>query len=270
MKLKRQLFLFLAAVLLVLTGCESLDDLLGYIDSAGQYLEGESQLDETNTGTTHQTTFSDDHAFHMEQLAQLENENDDDYMHLDFMTIDINDWNGEHVYYGGKDHLGRTLPAEAHLSELNLGKSEGRERQTYNPSGWQQNQLEVDGSSVWVKNRGHLIAYTLTFNLNDEGYFEEGHPGSENNPDNLFTQTQHANQRIMTRFEDAVRDVLREGSNVIFKASPVFRGDELMARGIWLQAVSDCGELEFSVYIYNRQPGVEFDYATGENNVIVD
>ncbi len=47
------------------------------------------------------------------------------------------------------------------------------------------------------------------------------------------------------------------------RTSSPFRGDERMARGVNLQAVSTDGSLDFNVYIYNVQPGVAFDYQTG-------
>ena len=204
------------------------------------------------------------HAEVMAYLATHYHEGND-YMYVAYFTVCITGWTREHMYIGGHDELGRTLPIRAYLSERNMGRSVDRGRQRHNPTGWVQNQWELDGSQIWVKNRGHLIAYTFTFNFNDYGYFVYGYGGCEDNPVNLFTQTQHSNQRVMTRFENYIRNALRDGSNVVFKASPVFRGDELMARGIWLQALSDCGDVELSVYVFNRQPGVAFDHATGYN-----
>jgi len=209
-------------------------------------------------------TFSDDFYAKSEYLALLYPDGDD-VVYLDVMTIRPEDWEYERLDIGGHDDLDRTLPIIAFLSERNLGTSAERERQTHNPTGWQQNQLEVDGTGVWVKNRGHLIAYTFTFNFNVEGDFVYGYLGSENDPANLFTQTAHSNQSIMTRYEQEIRSVLAAGGEVVFKSAPVFRDDELMARGIWLQAVSTCDELMFSVFIFNEQPGVVIDHETGEN-----
>lgn len=240
------IILFLFA--LFLTGC----------DEINEFLAVEVPIREVAVEVSH--SFSDDHLGQMQELSMLY-ANGDDYAHIDVMTIDMDMWEREHIYYGGHDELGRTLPALAFLSERNLGTSEDRSRQRHNPTGW--NQEQIDG--IWIHNRGHLIAYTLTFNFDDKGNFSEGYAGSEDNPVNLFTQTQHSNQRLMTRFEGAIRESMRNGCNVVFKASPVFRDEELMARGIWLQAVDDCDDVEFSVYIFNTQPGVNFNYLTGEN-----
>ena len=209
-------------------------------------------------------TFSDDFFAKVDYLALLYPEGRE-VVYLDVMTIRSEDWDYERLEIGGHDDLDRTLPIIAFLSERNLGTADERERQTHHPTGWQQNQFEVDGSEVWVKNRGHLIAYTFTFNFNADGEFVYGYLGSEDDPANLFTQTAHSNQFVMTRYEAQVRDVLAGGSEVVFKAAPIFRDDELMARGIWLQAVSTCDELTFSVFIFNEQPGVVIDHETGEN-----
>ena len=208
-------------------------------------------------------TFSEDFYEKASYLALLYPDGED-VVYLDVMTIQAEDWEYERLDIGGHDSLDRTLPITAFLSERNLGVSEGRDRQTHNPTGWQQNQLEVDDSNVWVKNRGHLIAFTFTFNFNADGEFVYGYPGSEDDPANLFTQTAHSNQNVMTRYEAQIRSALADGSEVVFKAAPIFRDDELMARGIWLQAVSTCDELMFSVFIFNEQPGVVIDHETGE------
>lgn len=208
--------------------------------------------------------FSDDFHAQANDLALLYPEGRE-VVYLDVMTIQIEDWVGERLDIGGHDHLDRTLPIIAFLSKRNLGTAEIRSNQTHTPTGWDQFQYEIDDALVWVKNRGHLIAYTFTFNFNDEGQFVEGYLGSEDNPANLFTQTAHANQNVMTRYEEQVRTVLADGGKVIYKAAPIFRDDELMARGIWLQALSTCEELMYSVYIFNEQPGVIIDHETGAN-----
>ena len=211
-----------------------------------------------------QLTFSDNFYARADALALLYDEGRDVY-YLNTITLNMSDWESERLMIGGHDDLGRTRPIIAFLSEHNLGTAATRASQTHQPTGWYQNQFNINNSYIWVKNRGHLIAYTLTFNFNDEGYFSDGYLGSEDAPYNLFTQTSHANQNVMTQYEADIRHVLASGSEVIFKAAPIFRDDELMARGIWLQALSSCETLALSVYIFNRQPGVQFDFSTGEN-----
>jgi len=209
-------------------------------------------------------TFSDDFYAKVDYLALLYPEGRNVY-YLDVMTIQASDWEYEKMLIGGHDHLDRTLPIIAYLSQRNLGRSESRGSQSHQPTGWQQNRHEVEGTDVWVKNRGHLIAYTLSFNFNAYGQFAYGYLGSDDDPVNLFTQTAHSNQNIMTYYEGQIRSILANGGEVVFKSAPIFRENELIARGIWLQVASTCEELIFSVFIFNEQPGIIIDHATGEN-----
>ena len=73
----------------------------------------------------------------------------------------------------------------------------------------------------------------------------------------------------MLPFENQVADhVRRTGGHVLYRVTPDFQGTELVARGVWMEALSleDGGAgVCFSVYVYNVQPGITIDYATGEN-----
>ena len=77
------------------------------------------------------------------------------------------------------------------------------------------------------------------------------------------------NKQGMLFFEEKVLDYIREtGNHVLYRISPIFHGEELVARGVQMEAfsVEDMGEgICFNVYVYNVQPGVEIDYKTGEN-----
>jgi len=212
-------------------------------------------------------TLSDDFYEHASYLAGLY-PNGRDVYYLDVMTISASDWEYEVMMIGRHDHLGRTLPIVAHLSQRNLGRSDSRGSQSHQPTGWDQSRHVIDGSEVWVKNRGHLIAYTLSFNFNEFGEFSYGYLGSDDEPYNLFTQTAHSNQNVMTYYEGQIRNLLADGCEVVFMSAPIFRDLELMARGIWLQAASDCDDFALSVYIFNEQPGVLFDHSTGGNWVV--
>jgi len=83
------------------------------------------------------------------------------------------------------------------------------------------------------------------------------------NPKNLATQTAYSNQKTMQIYEDQVRTAMEQGKKVIYRVTTVFRGNELMPRGYWSQAISTDGSVNFNVYIWNVEPGVSFDYATG-------
>ena len=122
------------------------------------------------------------------------------------------------------------------------------------PSGWMNKEYdEVDGGYLY--NRCHLIGFQLT---------------AENaNERNLITGTRYMNTEGMLPFENMVADYIRETDNhVLYEVTPVFEDDNLVASGVLMEAqsVEDGGEgISFYVYVYNVQPGVEIDYATGES-----
>jgi len=182
-------------------------------------------------------------------------------------NIKKTDFDQSHIDYSGLDNLNRTKTATAYLTRNNLGRSNTRTEQTWRPTGWHNEPKYVDGTRVIPQNRGHLIAYTMTFNLNKSGQTQQGELGSIDNPYNLFTQTEFSNQKTMTQVEQKVRDALAQNKKVIYKVTPIFRGQELMARGVWVQALSTDGSLKFNRYLWNVQDKVNFDYATGRSKV---
>lgn len=178
-------------------------------------------------------------------------------------TLDKDTWNGNGITYSNLDNLNRVGTATAYLNKDNVGPSEGRGSQTWEPTAW--HKQKKNGKSIL--NRGHLIAYTTSFKLDDNGNVDNDKLGSENNPLNLHTQTQYSNVSLFPIYEDMVRDALNDNKEVIYQVTPVFNGDELMARGANLQAVSTDGTLNFNVYIFNVQPGVEFNYSDGTSTI---
>ncbi len=112
----------------------------------------------------------------------------------------------------------------------------------------------VDGGSLY--NRCHLIGFQLT--------------GENANEENLITGTRYMNvEKEMLPFENLVADYVKEtGNHVLYRSTPVFEGDNLVASGVVMEALSveDDGEgVCFHVYVYNVQPGIEIDYATGKS-----
>lgn len=179
-------------------------------------------------------------------------------------TLDISQWEENKVIYGDLDPLNRTTFVTAYLDRKNLGRSEGRERQVWKPTGW--HQKKVDGELI--VNRGHLLAYTSSFNFDSDGNFRGGESGSQDNPKNLATQTAFSNQNVQTIYEKKVRDAQKiTGNKVIYQIVTVFRGKELMPRGYWLQAVDSAGTLNLNVYEYNVQPNVVFHYEDGTSKI---
>ena len=122
------------------------------------------------------------------------------------------------------------------------------------PTGWVQAEYSfVDGGSLY--NRCHLIGFQLT--------------GENANEENLITGTRYLNVEGMLPFENLVADYIKEtGNHVLYRVTPLFEGDNLVASGVEMEALSveDEGDgVSFHVYVYNVQPGVEIDYATGES-----
>lgn len=120
------------------------------------------------------------------------------------------------------------------------------------PSGWQTVKYDfVDGKYLY--NRCHLIGWQLT--------------GENANERNLITGTRYMNVEGMLPFENMVDDYIEETNNhVLYKVTPIFKGNELVARGVQIEAysVEDEGDgICFNVYCFNVQPGVQIDYLTG-------
>lgn len=184
------------------------------------------------------------------------------------------DWKYSHIQYSNLDTHNRARVATAYLDNSNLGRSAGRPAQNWEPAGWHNQPITVNGKRVYPENRGHLIAYTLTFNLNSDGKQEKGAEGSSDNPKNLATQTAFSNQQPMQAYEEQVRTALEKREKVIYRVQPVYLGSELMPRGYWTQAISTNKKLNFNAYVWNVQPGVVFNYTTGrgkaDKNMTVD
>ena len=156
--------------------------------------------------------------------------------------------------YSTLDALGRCGPAYACIGQ-DLMPTEDRESiSSVRPTGWVQAEYDfVDGGSLY--NRCHLIGFQLT--------------GENANEENLITGTRYMNVEGMLPFENMVADYIKEtGNHVLYRAAPIFEGENLVASGVVMEALSveDEGEgVCFHVYVYNVQPGVEIDYATGES-----
>lgn len=156
--------------------------------------------------------------------------------------------------YAPLDSLGRCGTAYACISTDLMPTEERGSIGQVKPSGWQTVKYDfVDGKYLY--NRCHLIGYQLT---------------AENaNEENLITGTRYFNVEGMLPFENMVADYIKEtGNHVLYRVTPVFEGDNLVASGVQMEALSveDEGDgICYNVYCYNVQPGVEIDYATGES-----
>lgn len=156
--------------------------------------------------------------------------------------------------YSELDELGRCGTAWANIG-VDLMPTEDRGNiSQVKPSGWQTVKYDiVDGKYLY--NRCHLIGFQLT--------------GENANEKNLITGTRYMNVDGMLPFENLVADYVKETENhVLYRVTPVYEGDDLVARGVQMEGLSveDEGEgVSFNVFVYNVQPGITIDYATGES-----
>ena len=156
--------------------------------------------------------------------------------------------------YSPLDSLGRCGIAFANIG-TDIMPTEKRESiSSVKPSGWQSVKYDiVEGKYLY--NRSHLIGYQLTAeNANDR---------------NLITGTRYFNATLMLPYENMVADYIKETNNhVLYRVTPVYEGNNLVATGVQMEAksVEDDGEgIEFNVFVYNVQPGITIDYATGNS-----
>ena len=161
--------------------------------------------------------------------------------------------------YAPLDRLGRCGTAYACISTDLMPTEERGSIGQVKPSGWQTVKYDfIDGKYLY--NRCHLIGFQLT--------------GENANEKNLITGTRYLNIEGMLPFENLVADYIEEtGAHVLYRATPVFEGDNLVASGVQLEgwSVEDEGEgVCFNVYCYNVQPGVTIDYATGDSQAADD
>ena len=243
--------------------------------TSNQSQEPSSSQQVVNKATTANTNYGGLSSDDYQKLANLDFKSGDKayvYVNNNKSTLIKNAWKVNKVIYSNLDNLNRTSHSNtAFLEPRNVANDSLRVRQFINPTAWHSNR--ENGTQIY--NRGHLIAYSVSAGIDQDGnYNPNNQSGDQNNPKNLFTQTAFSNQKIQTIFEGKVRNALKQGNKIIFQATPIFRGNELMARGINLQAISLNNNLNFNVYLFNVQPDYVFDYNNGrakiDRNMVVN
>ena len=159
--------------------------------------------------------------------------------------------------YSPLDSLGRCGPAYACVGLETMPTEERGSIGQVKPSGWQTAKYDnVDGKYLY--NRCHLLGFQLT--------------GENANEENLITGTRYLNVEGMLPFENMVADYVKETKrHVLYRVTPVFYQDELVARGVKMEgwSVEDNGEsVCFNVFVYNVQPGISICYADGTSSRI--
>ena len=182
----------------------------------------------------------------------LLNDNQPNFTEFDYSHI-----SGEN--YSELDSLGRCGTATAMIDRSMMPIADRDSIGEVKPSGWKQEKYPgiIDSQPPYLYNRCHLIAYALT--------------GQNANDKNLITGTRFLNVELMLPYEIQVAQYLDNSDNhVLYRVSPYFKENELLARGIEIEAysVEDEGEgVCFHVFLYNLQPGVNIEYATGKSTL---
>ena len=159
--------------------------------------------------------------------------------------------------YSDLDSLGRCGVAYANICKELMPTEKRGEIGSLRPSGWHTANYHELVDNNYLYNRCHLIGYQLA--------------GENANEKNLITGTRYLNVEGMLPFENKVDDYVERTSNhVLYRVTPIFEGNNLVASGVLMEAysVEDKGRgVQFCVYCYNVQPGIDIDYATGDSKV---
>ena len=216
------------------------------IQAAAQVQSDDSKQKVVHTGTASAFNAADVPAYSGEPYTAVNN--NEPYFTSDDLTTEVFE------NYSELDALGRCGVAYANVCLETMPTEKRGSISEVKPTGWHSVKYDnVDGKSLY--NRCHLIGYQLT---------------AENaNKQNLITGTRYLNVDGMLPFENMVADYVKETDNhVLYRATPIFTGDNLVADGVLMEgySVEDEGDgICFCVYAYNVQPGITIDYATGDS-----
>lgn len=158
--------------------------------------------------------------------------------------------------YSKLDSLGRCGVAFANIGKDLMPTEERGSIGQVKPSGWKTVKYDIVNGK-YLYNRCHLIGYQLS--------------GENANEENLITGTRYLNIDGMLEFENSIADYVEStGNHVLYRVTPIFKGDELVCRGVQMEAksVEDNGKgIKFNVFAYNVQPGITIDYLTGDSRL---
>ena len=216
------------------------------IQAAAQVQSDDSKQKVVHTGTASVFNTADVPAYSGKPYTAVNN--NEPYFTSDDLTTEAFE------NYSELDALGRCGVAYANVCLETMPTEKRGSISEVKPTGWHSVKYDnVDGKSLY--NRCHLIGYQLT---------------AENaNQQNLITGTRYLNVDGMLPFENMVADYVKETDNhVLYRVTPVFTGDNLVADGVLIEgySVEDEGDgICFCAYAYNVQPGITIDYATGDS-----
>ena len=172
-------------------------------------------------------------------------------------SLNIKNWGANEAIYHPLDKQGRASGiTTAFLCKKNAAPIDVAHAKV-NPTGWQ-NDLGQQG----VICKGQVISRGISKGISTNGtYLPSGKKGYLDKR-NVFTITNFT-QKEKQKYDDQVKNALNANAKVIYQVMPVFVNNDKMPKGIWLQAIGSNG-LNFNVYLFNVQPGYNFNYATGQ------
>lgn len=246
MKNTKKLLPLLILTAFFISGCSDEAPVVAEYNSVSISQSSSSSTSSSETGSDSIVTLSDIPEYDGEAYVVIDN-NVPSFSEDDLTTVSCES-------YSELDGLGRCGVAYACVGQDLMPTEERGDISSIYPTGWEQEEYDfVDGGYIY--NRCHLIGFQLT--------------GENDNEQNLITGTRYMNVEGMLPFENMVADYVQETNNhVLYRVTPVFEGDNLLASGVQMEAMSveDNGDsILFNVFCYNVQPGVEIDYTTGQN-----
>ena len=165
----------------------------------------------------------------------------------------------EYIKFSKFDYLNRVGPAIGVFSRNSMKNNGRANMDDIHPTGWGQAyyDMKITGSDhEALYDRCHIIMEALSDDSTEQ---------------NLFTGTRQCNLAMLV-WEKKITQFLYDnpGYKVLYKVTPDFRDDDLVCRGVTMQACSieDNGKgLSFTVYCYNKEQGVTIDYTTGKSQL---
>ncbi|EPP0904136.1 DNA/RNA non-specific endonuclease [Listeria monocytogenes] len=238
MKKKRVVTTILTLIILALTAVS------GYVVKNWEVYFPPASFDEGTNISSEEIPSLANETFHGNQVISVNNQIPV------FTKEELSLKDGAWQKFSDLDSLNRVGEANAMLHNSMMPKDD-REPLYVNPTGWKNKKTKTG----WLYNRAHLIGFQLT--------------GENNNPKNLMTATRSLNTPCMLEYENRVADYLHETNNhVRYRVTPIFKDNELVARGVEMQAQSiEDDELQFHVYIFNVEEDMEINYQDGTSKV---
>lgn len=256
--MKKLLQVFLLSYLLILSGCSTSEPEEPKQEEQQEEIVEQKNTKEAETSNKEVEVYETSENTETFSVASLPAFSNSPFIEInnnvpEFETYEIQEATTSYETYSQLDSLGRCQEAQASIGQ-DLMPTEDRESlSAVTPSGWDNERYScVDGG--WIYNRSHLIGFQLT--------------GEQANALNLITGTRYMNVEGMLPFENQVANYVKStGNHVLYEVTPIYEGDNLVASGVQMEAysVEDQGQgVQFNVYCYNVQPGININYANGD------